>query len=115
MTRAGSSALAPHVAPGRNKEHVIAPEMCGVAAPAQHRDSNPEIRNQGGVIASVEPGSLAAEGGLQPGDALLAVNGYPVEDIIDVQFYSAEEHVELAVRRDTPEGAREFAVGGERE
>jgi len=45
------------------------------------------------------------------GDELLAVNGYPVEDVIDVQFYSAEEHVELTVRRD----GHEFTVGSDRE
>jgi len=63
------------------------------------------------VIAAVEPGSLSADLGLRPGDELLAVNGYPVEDVIDVQFYSAEEHVELTVRRD----GQEFTVGHDRD
>jgi len=63
------------------------------------------------MVASVEPDSLADQWGLKPGDELLAVNGYPVQDVIDVQFYSAEEHVELAVRRE----GREFTVGGERD
>jgi hypothetical protein len=29
--------------------------------------------------------------GLRPGDEALAVNGHPVEDVIDVQFYAAED------------------------
>jgi putative radical SAM enzyme (TIGR03279 family) len=96
MTSASSPSpsLTPHIRHGRNKEHVIAPQ-------ADHA----------GIIAAVEPGSLAADLGLRPGDELLAVNGFPVEDVIDVQFYSAEEHVELHVRRD----GREFTVGGDRE
>jgi putative radical SAM enzyme (TIGR03279 family) len=98
MTKAQSSSQSPSLAPdvtrGRNKEHVIAP-------------ASPHV----GVIASVEPGSLAGDLGLKPGDELLAVNGYPVEDVIDVQFYSAEDHVELNVRR----GGHEFVVGSERE
>lgn len=53
----------------------------------------------GGQIADVRPGSLSEEIGLQPGDELLAINDHPVEDVIDVQFYSAEEHLELLVRR----------------
>ena len=52
-----------------------------------------------GEITSVEPGSLAAKAGILPGDRLLAVNDHPVEDIIDVQFYSAEEDVDLLIRR----------------
>jgi len=96
------SSLTPHVthppanqgAGGRNKEHVITPEGAHV-----------------GVIAAVEPGSLAADLGLRPGDELLAVNGYPVQDVIDVQFYSAEEHVELTVRRE----GKEFTLGRDRE
>ena len=53
----------------------------------------------GGQIVAIEPGSVAAEIGLQPEDELLAINNSPVEDIIDVQFYAAEEMLTLLVRR----------------
>ena len=54
----------------------------------------------GGRITAVEPGSVAAEIGLQVGDELLAINDNRVEDVIDVQYYSAEESLELLIRRD---------------
>ena len=54
----------------------------------------------GGSITAIEAGSLAAEIGLKPGDALLSINGQTVEDVIDVQFYGAEEELELLIRRD---------------
>lgn len=53
----------------------------------------------GGLITAVTPDSVAADIGLQPGDQLLAINDNPVEDVIDVQYYSAEEWLELLVRR----------------
>jgi len=53
----------------------------------------------GGRIASVDPGSTAAEVGIQPGDELLAINDNPVEDVIDVQYYGANETLDLLVRR----------------
>ena len=53
----------------------------------------------GGLVAAIEPHSLAAELGLQIGDELIAVNGQPVEDVIAVQYYAADEWVELTVRR----------------
>lgn len=59
----------------------------------------PEAKTYAGVIQSVEPGSLAADLGLQPGDEVLAVNGHPAEDVIDVQFYAAENTVEITYRR----------------
>lgn len=62
------------------------------------------MHHPGGVISRVEPHSLAARLGLQPGDKLLAVNGHPLRDVIDVQFYGAEDRLELLVRR---EGGRE--------
>ncbi len=64
----------------------------------------------GGLISAIEGDSLAAEVGLQPGDALLAINGQTVEDVIDVQFYGAEEDVEFLIRR----GEELILVGGER-
>jgi putative radical SAM enzyme (TIGR03279 family) len=54
----------------------------------------------GGRITAVQPHSVAADIGLQVGDELLAINDNPVEDVIDVQYYSAEEEMELLVRRD---------------
>ncbi len=53
----------------------------------------------GGQITGIEPGSVAEEIGLQPGDELLAINDNAVEDVIDVQYYSAEESLELLIRR----------------
>ena len=64
----------------------------------------------GGLIAAVGASSLAERAGLQPGDELLSINGCPVRDIIDVRFYSAEEHLTLGLRRDE----RKFAIETER-
>lgn len=52
-----------------------------------------------GIIQFIESHSLAAELGLQIGDEVIAVNGNTVEDVIDVQFYAAEEKVEITYRR----------------
>ncbi len=56
-------------------------------------------KRPGGVIAAVEPGSLAERLGLIQGEQLVAINGHRLRDIIDVQFYSAEETLELLVVR----------------
>lgn len=53
----------------------------------------------GGQIANIMPDSLAEEIGLQVGDELLAINDTEVQDVIDVQFYAAEEYLELLIRR----------------
>lgn len=52
-----------------------------------------------GIIKAVQPRTAAAAMGVRAGDELLAINGHPVEDVIDVQFYSAESQLELQVRR----------------
>lgn len=54
---------------------------------------------RGGRITKIIPGSVAADIGLQTGDILLAINEHPVDDVIDVQFYAAEESLELLIRR----------------
>lgn len=53
----------------------------------------------GGKITGIEQGSVADDIGLLPGDELLAINDQAVEDIIDVQFYAADETFELLIRR----------------
>ncbi len=52
-----------------------------------------------GRIAAVSPASFAAALSLQAGDEVVAVNGHPVEDVIDVQFYAADDQVEMTFRR----------------
>jgi putative radical SAM enzyme (TIGR03279 family) len=51
------------------------------------------------VVAAVEPGSLAEEVGLRQGDELVSINGHLLRDVIDVQFYGAEEELELVMER----------------
>ena len=53
----------------------------------------------GGIIAEVAPESLAARAGLQPGDELVFINGHPLRDVIDVQFYAADERLTLEAWR----------------
>lgn len=55
---------------------------------------------QGGLIASVEPGSIAARLDLRSGDRLLAVNGRELRDIIDYRYEIAEERLSLKIKRD---------------
>ncbi|MEB3284699.1 MAG: DUF512 domain-containing protein [Candidatus Sericytochromatia bacterium] len=54
---------------------------------------------QGGLIASIEPGSLAARLNLLAGDKLLAINGKTLRDIIDYRYEIAEPFIELTVMR----------------
>ncbi|HZY41603.1 MAG TPA: DUF512 domain-containing protein, partial [Anaerolineae bacterium] len=58
------------------------------------------IKSQtGGLIAVIEADSFASTVGLQIGDEVIVVNGHPVEDVIDVQYYAADEWIELVIRR----------------
>lgn len=54
---------------------------------------------RGLVIAEVEPGSLAEELGLRPGDAIWSVNGKRVMDTLDYRFRITEPQVEITVLR----------------
>jgi len=53
-----------------------------------------------GRIRSVEPGSAAASAGLRAGDALHSINGHPLRDVIDAQFYAADDRIEFEYERD---------------
>lgn len=58
---------------------------------------------RGGVVESVEPDSPCGRAGIRPGDVLLSINGRKVRDVVDYQFYSADEELlqmEVALRED---------------
>ncbi len=61
------------------------------------------VSEAGGRVVHLERGGLGEALGLRTGDRLLEANGHPLRDVIDLQFYGAEEVVDLTVERD---GAR---------
>jgi putative radical SAM enzyme (TIGR03279 family) len=68
-------------------------------------------KGPGGVIAAVEPESLAEQVGLKAGDQLISINDHILRDMIDVQFYGAEENLDLLVARD----GQEWRIEAERD
>ena len=53
----------------------------------------------GGQISLVMAGSIAEELGIKPGDILQAINGDPVKDLIDFNFWEAGEELELTIEK----------------
>ncbi len=53
-----------------------------------------------GIISRIEPGSIAADLGLQPGDQIVSINGHVLHDLIDYRFYGSDELLRIVVRRD---------------
>jgi len=52
-----------------------------------------------GWVREVVPDSPADLAGIQPGDLLKTINGRPVRDLVDYQFYASEEELLLGVER----------------
>ena len=52
-----------------------------------------------GWVREVTPESPADLAGLQPGDLLQTINGQPVRDLVDYEFYAAEEELLLGIER----------------
>jgi putative radical SAM enzyme (TIGR03279 family) len=50
-------------------------------------------------ISAVHPGSIAERAGIRAGDEVMSINGHELRDVIDYQFYSAEDRLSLVVRR----------------
>ncbi|MFZ5639726.1 MAG: DUF512 domain-containing protein [Bacillota bacterium] len=57
----------------------------------------------GARVETVEPGGIAEEVGIEPGDVITAVNGRPLQDLIDFRFLSADENIELEIVKNNGE------------
>jgi len=53
--------------------------------------------SRGLLIEAVEPGSLADEAGIEPGDRLSAINGHRLRDVIDFGFHAGDDELVLEV------------------
>ena len=51
------------------------------------------------VIFDVTEGSLAAKAGILPGDYLVAVNGYDINDVLDYSYYMTEKKARVRIHR----------------
>ena len=69
-----------------------------IVSPLSHRrvDLAPSTP---GLVAAVEPGSLAADLGVAEGDRIVRMNGRPVEDALDFQFHAQTNRVRLEIDR----------------
>ncbi len=51
------------------------------------------------TISQVSEGSAAHRAGLEKGDLILSINGFPVQDVIDYMFHSGDSVLNLKVQR----------------
>ncbi|MDO4793062.1 MAG: DUF512 domain-containing protein [Filifactor alocis] len=50
------------------------------------------------IIHSIEQGSIAEELGIEPGDILLSVNGEKIEDIIEYNYLTEDDYLEVEIQ-----------------
>lgn len=60
---------------------------------------SPEGAPAGVVVSAVGRSTPAARAGVRTGDRILSINGHPLRDAIDFQFYAAADHLRLAMER----------------
>ena len=51
------------------------------------------------IVKSVAKGSIAEEMEIEPGDAILAIDNTPIEDIFDYQFLVQDDYIEVLVEK----------------
>jgi putative radical SAM enzyme (TIGR03279 family) len=56
-----------------------------------------------GRIAKVRSGSIADEMEIVPGDLLLSINGYTINDILDYQFHSEDDYIIMEIQKENNE------------
>lgn len=61
------------------------------------------------IIKEIEPGSIAEELGIEPGDKLISINDQEIEDVFDYHFYVNDEELVLLIEK--PDGEEwEFEI-----
>ena len=61
------------------------------------------MSKRGHIIKTIEPGSIAFELELEPGDAVLSIDGHELEDIFDYEYYVNSESIFMVVRKQNGE------------
>ena len=56
-------------------------------------------KEEGHIIKTVYPGSIAEELEIEPGDVLLAINDKEIEDVFDYRYLMKDEYVEILIRK----------------
>lgn len=51
------------------------------------------------IIQAIEPGSIAEELELEPGDALLTINGEPMEDVFDYHYMINDSNLIVLIEK----------------
>jgi putative radical SAM enzyme (TIGR03279 family) len=54
---------------------------------------------QPGLVSAVRPGSLAEEAGIEAGDAIAAIDGRILRDVVDFQFYAADHEIQVSIKK----------------
>jgi NifB/MoaA-like Fe-S oxidoreductase len=83
---------------GHRPRHTAATGTAQAACAVEYQPDIKRITGEGGVIAAVEPDSIAERLGLRVGETLVAVGDQRLRDLIDYRFAIADEQVELLVR-----------------
>lgn len=69
---------------------------------------------KGHKIKAVEPGSIAEELELEPGDCVISIDGNELEDIFDYEYYTNSESIVMVVKKvDGEEWELDIEHGGE--
>ncbi len=60
------------------------------------------MKRDGHIVKKTDPGSIAEEMEIAPGDKILQINGEDIEDIFDYQYLIQDEYIEVLVKK--PDG-----------
>lgn len=61
------------------------------------------MNKKGHIIKGIDPGSIAEQLELEPGDAVLSIDGHELEDIFDYEYYVNSESILMLVKKQNGE------------